>query len=1025
MSQRRHQVEDLFNQVLDCDPMERAKFLADACPDDPDLRAQVESLVSAHEMTGSFMDSPAYRLAADSIESANSERLIGNSVGHYQVKAFIDRGGMGDVYLAQDQKLHREVALKVLPIEFTEDGNRLRRFAQEARAASSLNHPNIITVYDVDQVGQTYYIATEFVDGKTLRKTISGGGMEVKWALDVVTQIARALGAAHAAGIVHRDIKPENVMIRSDNYVKVLDFGLAKLSGHEAQGGNESSLTKIHTDPGTRMGSTHYMSPEQARGLDVDSRSDIFSLGTVLYEIITGRFAFDGKSSADIIAAILKSEPTPIAKIIPSTPPELQRIVSKAISKDVEDRYQTIEEFLQEISAARQKWDSQSELTRLVTGSAIQIRRWRWQIAMVLMFTLVGGLALWIRQSSRHHSELQKVNQPVHAVPVAKWASAPNDSLSNPKFSPDGQMIAYSLIQVGNPEAVFIQEVNAGKPIPVVKDQWNNRNPVWSPDGQQLAFVSQRAGQIGIWTVPIMGGTPLLLTMIEDGMPTLKRWSKDGTKLFYEFRNNLFAIEINSKVTIKLTGFESSATNPKAFGISPNEDQIAYRNKNGSKFDIWVMSLREGPPIRLTDDPSDDFDPCWFPDGKRIAFTSLRGGEYQICVAYLDRREPVQITLGEGSYQVSDISTDASKILYTTFRDRSNIFSVGTDGDDEVEVITGLGVKFWPEVSPDGRSLVVQSSGESNALQWLYHSSIMVATISDPERQISATSDGYDPHWLPDGTRISFLRFSDADSKLNICTVDPKTGSEQQVTTGGVAATGVSTMPYNRIQTGGHGWSLDGSQLAYCSDKSGCSNVWISSSDGTNDKNLTNNTDPNLAFSCPCWSPDNTRIAFLSLFIGSGGKNSRWSVVMAEKEKNTVLFSSDSYVRLLGWSPSGRDVFIGWVKGTVGHPGGVSNVGVRQVSVLGTTKNIVDLKAVYVVTLCLSQDRSKIAFVSRQDGADNIWMIRGTSGEAHSLTRNNSETVYYSSPAWSADGHAVFYGRQERWRLVSMIDNFR
>src|SRR6185436_16413973 len=296
MAERKQQIEDLFHAALAREPRERQSFLSEACSSDPSLRAEVESLISASEEPGSFLDTPAYKLPDGRIDPAES--LIGRSIGQYEIISLIGQGAMGDVYLARDRRLDRNVALKLLPLAFTANEIRMRRFVLEARAASSLNHPNIITIHEVGQDGSVQFIATEFVEGSTLRKCFSRGRPTISEALDIAIQVASALAAAHAAGIVHRDIKPENIMLRPDGYVKVLDFGIAKLTERRRHAVDTSASTvgKIDTDPGTVMGTTNYMSPEQARGLPVDARSDIFSLGVVLYEMLTGRLPFAGNT---------------------------------------------------------------------------------------------------------------------------------------------------------------------------------------------------------------------------------------------------------------------------------------------------------------------------------------------------------------------------------------------------------------------------------------------------------------------------------------------------------------------------------------------------------------------------------------------------------------------------------------------------------------------------------------------------------------------------------------------------------
>jgi eukaryotic-like serine/threonine-protein kinase len=293
------------------------------------------------------------------------DSMIGKTLSHYQVTEKLGQGGMGEVYLAQDTHLRRKVALKLLPAQFTNDADRLHRFEQEAYAASALNHPNILTIYEIGQVSDSHFIATEFIDGQTLRQQMTSR-LRLTEALDVVIQVASALTAAHAAGILHRDIKPENVMLRPDGLVKVLDFGLAKLAERSSPRTGAEALTaaQVDTDPGTVMGTAQYMSPEQARGLKVDGRTDVFSLGVVLYEVVAGRAPFEGTTATDLIISIVEKEPAPLTRYSADVPAELQRIVNKALRKDRETRYQTVKDLLIDLKGLREELEFAAELER-------------------------------------------------------------------------------------------------------------------------------------------------------------------------------------------------------------------------------------------------------------------------------------------------------------------------------------------------------------------------------------------------------------------------------------------------------------------------------------------------------------------------------------------------------------------------------------------------------------------------------------------------------------------------------------
>ncbi len=362
------QLEELFHEAAGLGPQERADFMARVRDSSPALAVAVESLIAAHERPDSLMDVPAHEAAAEMIAETQPALVAGQIVGHYQMVAPLGKGGMGEVYLANDTKLDRKVALKLLPAEFTNHKERLRRFIQEAKAASSLNHPNIITIHEIGEADGAHFIATEYIDGETLKQRIAHMRLKLADVLDVSIQTASALQAAHAAGIIHRDIKPENIMLRTDGYVKVLDFGLAKLTEKSSQsktaGSEIDTMVKAHTTPGTVMGTVNYMSPEQARGQVLDQRTDVFSLGIVLYEMAAGRTPFAAATSIDTLVSILEKEPPPLELDAAEAPAEVQRIIRKALRKDREERYQTVKDLLIDLKSLKEDLSFAQKLSR-------------------------------------------------------------------------------------------------------------------------------------------------------------------------------------------------------------------------------------------------------------------------------------------------------------------------------------------------------------------------------------------------------------------------------------------------------------------------------------------------------------------------------------------------------------------------------------------------------------------------------------------------------------------------------------
>jgi len=481
-SEQWRQLDSLFHSALEREPGERAAFLDEACDGDESLRQQVEVLLTAHEGAGSFIERPAFEVEAQSVADDQDESAVGQTIGHYKIISTLGVGGMGEVYLAQDTRLGRMIALKLLPVEFTRDTDRVRRFQQEARAASALNHPNIITIYEIGQVDDRHFIATEFIEGDTLRHSISGpqrltGGngihaaatpLKVCDVLNIGIQTADALAAAHEAGIVHRDIKPENIMLRQrDGYVKVLDFGLAKLTEGPAVAIDTEAPTRaqVKTDAGVRMGTASYMSPEQARGARVDARTDIWSLGVVLYELVAGCAPFERSTPSEIIALILEREPAPLARYAREVPTELERIVGKALTKDKEERYQTAKDLLVDLRRLKHKLEVEGEIERTAapevqspsaeikpsdgrelvsiedsraTSSAeyitnkIKERKRGFIVALTVLILAVASLGYWL-----YWKRLAAVNStPIESIAVLPFVNASQDP--NADYLSDG-----------------------------------------------------------------------------------------------------------------------------------------------------------------------------------------------------------------------------------------------------------------------------------------------------------------------------------------------------------------------------------------------------------------------------------------------------------------------------------------------------------------------------------------------------------------------------------------------------------
>jgi serine/threonine protein kinase len=391
--ERWQKLDDLFHSALEREPGEREAFINEACGGDDALRRELESMLDHHRQAESFIELPAYVVSAETLLDDDADSLSGKAVGQYGLVSELGAGGMGVVYLAFDNKLRRQVALKFLHSHLTGDLRRVQRFRQEARAASALNHPNILTIFEVGEVDGRQFIATEFVEGETLHDLMKRRRLSLREALDIAIQMASALAVAHRAGIIHRDIKPDNVMVRPDGYIKIVDFGIAKLV--ESRAPNEDGTTIVQTEEGAAVGTVRYMSPEQVRALDLDARTDIWSLGVVLYEMLTGVLPFEGQTSGDLIVNILKANPAPLTRHVHTAPAELERLTAKALAKDRTERHDAMEELLGDLRDLTTRLDSGKRMP------TIRNRKLRVVGLGVVVFTLLVLIVAGVKLLSR------------------------------------------------------------------------------------------------------------------------------------------------------------------------------------------------------------------------------------------------------------------------------------------------------------------------------------------------------------------------------------------------------------------------------------------------------------------------------------------------------------------------------------------------------------------------------------------------------------------------------------------------
>lgn len=975
----------------------------------------------------------------------------GTKLGRYEIISPLGSGGMGEVYLARDSGLDRKVALKILPENVASNPQRMQRFVLEAKAASALNHPNILTIHEIGTEPGKHFIAVEFIEGETLRRRMVHEPLTLAEAIDIASQLASALSTAHAAGIIHRDIKPENIMVRRDGIVKVLDFGLAKLTERwraDEVDPDAATRANIQTEPGVVLGTTAYMSPEQTRAFDVDPRTDIWSLGVVLYEMITGCSPFKSDTASDTSAAILKTEPPALTEYAPDIPFELERIVRKALQKDREERYQVIKDLQLDLKSLKRDLDLGVSVERSLSsrpqpaiatgqttqGSAASVATQDATLAefrsaanrrglllaaiIVIPVLLIAGWLWWrrsdaptIRPSSWNITQL-----------TSRKKELGESAANHARFSPDGKFVVYASTKDGQ-SGIWLKQVESGEPFSNRSEPGIVTSPIWSPDGKSVAYLSNRDSRYGIWTMPAFGGPPSLIKQLDAFSNELIAWSNDG-QIYFVSRGNLHKLDVKSQQISQVTNFDASKPLDRTFCLSHDNERIAYTDVADGQIDVWVMPKQGGQPRRVTNDAYEDGKLVWTADGRNILYSSKRNGILQIFFAHLDGRSPEQLTVNDNDSEVLDVSPDGARILYATGRDELDLWSVKLDRPREVQITSDIGIEFWPAVAPDGTAIAFQATPMSKGAT-LFNSLLLAKSLTGGDSQRQLVSDGFAPRWSPDGKQIAFLRH--ANGAINLWRVHAGGGDASPLTADGITFGGFVLLPYNRSQTQDFQWSADSSQLVYCASTSSIANVWQTAANGSGAKQLSHNAARNIFFFDPFWSPDGKSVAWLALATDRAGpKNIGWSVWLSNGGTDRKILESDSVLGLLGWSQSGRDLIVKTIPQKNVPAAVPANVNLFAIGLDGTAQRpIAELRATYFQNIQLSPAKDQIAYVSRSEGTDSLEVVSATGGGRRTIMTSNDPRVYFSSLVWSPDSRTIYYGKQAQWTVLSMIDNFK
>ena len=933
----------------------------------------------------------------------------GKRLGRYEIRSLLGVGGMGEVYLAQDNQLRRSVALKLLPPEFTRDQERLRRFKQEAFAASALNHPNIFTIYEIGQEGDVHFIATEYIEGMSLRERMAKGSIEIEEVLDLGAQIASGLAAAHASGIVHRDIKPDNIMIRRDGYIKVLDFGLAKLTEYRGLGSDSEAATVqvVKTDPGKVLGTANYMSPEQTRGLDVDERTDIWSLGVILYELVAGRIPFEGHTASDVVASILRTEPVPLQRYSADVPAELQRIVRRALRKDPEERYHLAKEMALDLKNLRRDLELSAELERSLQPAAPATR----------------GPGISDSQAAARDARWYSNTE---AIPVARATSSAEYLLNEIRAHPKALGLLLGVITLAAVAVIlaiaYRWQTNESPPGRLAAVPPNMRiarltntgradKAAISPEGKYVVHVANENGQQSLRVRQVNTSGDVQVVSPSDVQYGGLTFSRDGDFVYY------VATEKNSP-TSNLYQIPALGGSPKklisnvgsAVTFSPDGQQLAFiRNFPNDGEDAVITAGANGGgerKVAVRKLPNFFRSLSWSPDGKTIVCgAGSFVPTYNTYVVEVSIETGREKQIGSQSWmfmgQVAWLGDGLGLILGASEKesgsfDAQQIWYLSYPEGQARRITNDLNNYTGVALTADSNRLVtVQSETASN---------IWVVTNMDANRAAQLTSgpskvDGREGLASTPGGKIVYA--SKASGNLDIWIMNADGSNQRQLT-------------QNSRINNHPSVSLDGRYIIFASDRAGTPNIWRMDIDGSNAKQLTSGSGEQN----PQCTPDGKLVVYTLL---GAGKPTLWRVSIDGGAPQQL---TDKYTAAPIVSPDGKSIACFYRDE---QPNSLLKLAIFPIEGGQPTRTF-DAPMTPETTSLFppprwTADGHALTFVVTSSGVSNLWIQPATREAPRQLTNFKADRIF--SFDWSPDGRQLIVARGMLTSDVVLISNYR